>query len=60
MAVFGSGDPAQTLIQIAKDQGCEIIMGARGMGALRSALLGSVSLAVLQDSKAPVTIVKHA
>lgn len=57
---IGSGDPAQTLIEIAGRYGCEaIIMGARGMGALRSALLGSVSQAVLLGSKVPVTIVKH-
>jgi nucleotide-binding universal stress UspA family protein len=58
---IGSGEPAQTLIEIADSKGCEsIIMGARGHGALRSALLGSVSQAVLQTSKVPVTIVKHA
>jgi nucleotide-binding universal stress UspA family protein len=58
---IGSGDPAQTLIEIAERHGCEvIILGARGLGALRSALLGSVSLAVLHASKVPVTIVKHA
>ncbi len=58
---IGGGDPATILIDIAERQGCEaIILGARGMGALRSALLGSVSQAVLLASKVPVTIVKHA
>lgn len=58
---IGSGDPAPTLIEIAGRYGCEaIILGARGMGALRGALLGSVSQAVLHASRLPVTIVKHA
>lgn len=58
---IGSGEPAPTLVEIAQRHGCgAIIMGARGRGALRSALLGSVSQAVLHASKVPVTIVKHA
>ena len=57
---IGSGDPVPTLLEIAQRYGCEaIVMGARGRGALRSALLGSVSQAVLQASALPVTIVKH-
>lgn len=58
---IGSGEPAPTLVELCERHGCEaIIMGARGMGALRSALIGSVSQAVLHASKVPVTIVKHA
>lgn len=57
---IGSGEPAPTLVELCERHGCEaIIMGARGMGALRSALIGSVSQAVLHASKVPVTIVKH-
>jgi nucleotide-binding universal stress UspA family protein len=57
---IGSGDPAPVLLDIAERLGCDaIIMGARGRGALRSALLGSVSQAVLQSATIPVTIVKH-
>ena len=56
---IGSGDPAQMLLAIAQRCGCQaIVMGARGRGALRSVLLGSVSSAVLQASTLPVTIVK--
>ena len=55
-----SGDPAQTLIDIASSGAFDaIIMGARGLGALRGALLGSVSRSVVQKATMPVTIVKH-
>lgn len=56
---IASGEPSPTLLDIAQRYGCDaIVMGARGRGALTSALLGSVSLAVLQASRLPVTIVK--
>lgn len=57
---IGSGYPSTTLVEIAERYGCAaIIMGARGMGALRGVLLGSVSQGVLQRAAVPVTIVKH-
>ena len=57
---IGAGSVPETLIEITGRYGCEaIIMRARGWGVLRSALLGSVSRAVLQASTVPVTIVKH-
>jgi nucleotide-binding universal stress UspA family protein len=58
---IAAGDPAPTLIAVAERHGCDgIIIGARGHGAVRSALLGSVSHGVLQASRLPVTIVKQA
>ena len=53
------GDPAHTIVDIAERHGCDlIVMGARGTGALRSALLGSVSNEVLHAARVPVMIVK--
>lgn len=58
---IASGEPAATLMAIAQREGCDaIVMGARGMGALRSAILGSVSQRVVHEASVPVTIVKHA
>jgi nucleotide-binding universal stress UspA family protein len=58
---IGSGEPVPTLIEIAERHGCDaIVLGARGLGVLRSALLGSVSQGILHRSRLPVTVVKHA
>ena len=54
-----SGDPAHTLIDILENFECDlVVMGARGMSSLRSALLGSVSNEVLHAAGVPVMIVK--
>jgi nucleotide-binding universal stress UspA family protein len=56
-----SGYAATEIIDVAECFGCDaIIMGAGGRGVLRSALLGSVSQAVLHAATMPVTIVPHA
>lgn len=56
---IGSGDPGQVLVELIERHHCDaVIMGARGMGALRQALLGSVSQALVHHSPVPVTIVR--
>lgn len=56
----GLGEPAATLVDIAERNGCEmIIIGAVGTGAVRRALIGSVSREVVHLSPVPVTIVKQ-
>ena len=55
------GDPAKTLNEIVDRFQCDaILMGARGHGAMSSALLGSVSQQVTHDARVPVTVVKEA
>jgi nucleotide-binding universal stress UspA family protein len=53
------GEPEHLIVEIAERYGCDaIVMGARGMGDWRAALLGSVSQEVVQHSPVPVTVVK--
>ena len=54
------GSPAAALCDLAESEGCDfIVIGARGLGAMRAAVIGSVSQAVVQQSHVPVFIVKH-
>ncbi len=58
---IGSGEPAAVLVDMAERHRCDaIVLGARGLGAVRAALMGSVSMGVLHASRLPVTVVKHA
>ena len=58
---IGIGDPAHTLVDLIENTQCDMaVIGARGQGALSSALLGSVSQSLAHSSPVPVTIVRHA
>lgn len=51
--------PGAQIVAYATDNDCDlIIMGSRGLGALRG-MLGSVSNYVLRESDVPVMVVKH-
>ncbi len=56
--VRGKGDPSQAIIDYAgKVDAPMIVIGRRGLGRFRGALLGSVSQRVLQAAKCPVLVV---
>lgn len=53
------GDPAQALIDTAHDSDL-LVVGARGLGALRALVLGSVSQRCVSQADVPVVIVPPA
>jgi nucleotide-binding universal stress UspA family protein len=53
------GPAAEIIARVAREQGCDgIVMGSRGLGAVSSVLLGSVSSRVLEITDLPVTLLK--
>jgi len=56
-----AGVPEHVLVELAETYGCDaIVMGARGQGAAPGVGgLGSVTLAVLEASPVPVTVVRQ-
>jgi nucleotide-binding universal stress UspA family protein len=53
------GPLAESIVRYATEQGCDkIVMGTRGLGALGSMLMGSVTTEVLHLCQLPVTLVK--
>ncbi|WP_338453051.1 universal stress protein [Niallia oryzisoli] len=56
--VVRAGIPKVEITNLAKERNAtSIIMGTRGLGAVKSAFIGSVSLGVLQLATCPVTLV---
>ena len=57
--IIKGADPGYDIIQYSKNHRNDlIIIGARGLGGIKEAFLGSVSNYVLHKSKIPVLIVK--
>jgi nucleotide-binding universal stress UspA family protein len=55
------GNTADEITRFARDRSVDlIVLGSRGLGGVRSALLGSVSHAVLNQSQHSVLVVKNA
>jgi nucleotide-binding universal stress UspA family protein len=58
-AVLLQGDPADAIIDYAEKNGInKIIMGSRGLGPLKAAVMGSVTYKVLHHVNIPVTVIK--
>ena len=54
------GDPREELVRAAEDWRADlVVLGARGLGAVKGFLLGSVSLAVARHAPCPVLVVKR-
>jgi nucleotide-binding universal stress UspA family protein len=54
------GDPAQSIIQLARSEGVDLIMmPTHGYGPFRALLLGSVAAKVLHDAECPVWTAAH-
>jgi|SRR5215210_5278602 len=54
------GQPDREIVHISEEVGAGlIVMGSRGLGGLRRALMGSVSDSVVRHAHCPVLIVRH-
>jgi len=52
-------DPREAIVQAAEEWGAElVVVGARGLGAVKGFLLGSVSTTVVRHAACPVLVVK--
>jgi nucleotide-binding universal stress UspA family protein len=56
---FLQGEPAAAIVDCARDREADVIVvGSRGLGAVRRLILGSVSREVVEAADRPVLIVK--
>jgi nucleotide-binding universal stress UspA family protein len=54
-----AGTPAEAVLNFAESNDCDLIMmGSRGLSAIKEWMLGSVSHNIVQHSRIPVLIVK--
>ncbi len=54
-----AGSPAEAIVDYSENNDCDlIIMGSRGLGAIREIMVGSVSHNVIQHASIPVMIMK--
>ena len=55
-----SGDPAGRICEVAREAGVDVVVvGSRGHGFLRRALMGSISTHVLHHAPCPVLVVRE-
>ncbi|MGH3080380.1 MAG: universal stress protein [Gaiellaceae bacterium] len=53
------GDPVESILRVAKSRDVDlIVVGSRGLGAVRGLVLGSVSNAILHQADRPVLVAK--
>ncbi len=54
------GDPAHEIVRLARAVDCdEVVVGTRGMSALKGLALGSVAYTVVHEAPVPVTVVPN-
>ncbi len=54
-----TGNIAKAILRVAETENSDmIIMGSRGLGLFKGALIGSVSQKVVEESKIPVMVIK--
>jgi len=55
-----TGEPDKEIIRLSEEiDATMIVMGSRGLGAVRRALMGSVSDSVVKHAHCPVLVMRH-